>query len=87
MAVNISIPRLGTVKSDATLVEWAVKEGGKVEAGEVVLKIETQKIKFDIVAEAAGFLHILTGEGVKCPVATVVGLIAGSRKELEVLQR
>jgi len=87
MAVEISVPRLGTVKSDATLAEFTAKEGDKVEQGEVVLVVETQKIKFDVAAEASGFLHILVDEGATCPVATVVGLIAASEEELAQLQK
>ena len=86
MAVDISIPRLGTVKSDATIVEWNAKEGDQVEKGGIVLVIETQKIKFDVVAEASGFLHIIVEEGVQCPVGTIVGAIAESPEELQRLQ-
>ncbi len=86
MAVDISIPRLGTVKSDATIVEWNAKEGDPVEKGGIVLVIETQKIKFDVVAEASGFLHIIVEEGVQCPVGTIVGAIAESPEELQRLQ-
>jgi pyruvate dehydrogenase E2 component (dihydrolipoamide acetyltransferase)/2-oxoglutarate dehydrogenase E2 component (dihydrolipoamide succinyltransferase) len=87
MAVNISIPRLGTVGGDAILIEWTIKEGGQVVQGEVVLRIETQKIKFDVEAEISGFLHILTPEGATCSVGTVVGLIAESKEELDKLQK
>ncbi|HUJ67988.1 MAG TPA: dihydrolipoamide acetyltransferase family protein [Syntrophorhabdales bacterium] len=87
MAVNITIPRLGTVGGDATLLEWVSQEGDQVEKDAIVLVIETQKIKFDVVAETAGLLHIIVAEGVKCPVGTVVGMIAASTDELERLQR
>ena len=87
MLVEILIPRLGTVKSDATLVEWTAGEGGRVEQGSVVLSIETQKIQFDIEAEASGFLHILVGAGTTCPVGTVAGLLAASIEELATLQK
>lgn len=86
MAVDIAIPRLGTVGSDATIVEWTAKEGDKVEQGDIFLVIETEKIKFDMVAEAPGFLHILVEEGTSCPVGTVVAMIAASMEELEQLQ-
>jgi len=87
MAVNITIPRLGTVGGDATLLEWVSQEGDQVEKDAIVLVIETQKIKFDVVAETAGLLHIIVAEGVKCPVGTVVGMIAASAEELEKLRR
>jgi len=84
---NIIIPKLGTLKTNATLVEWKAKEGEKVEKGRVVLGIETRKIKFDIQAEVPGYLHILVNEGVKAPVGTVVGAIAADPEELEALRK
>ena len=87
MVNNIIIPKLGTLKTNATLVEWKAKEGEKVEKGRVVLGIETRKIKFDIQAEVPGYLHILVNEGVKAPVGTVVGAIAADPEELEALRK
>ena len=87
MSTNIIIPKLGTLKTNATLVEWKAKEGEKVEKGRVVLGIETRKIKFDIQAEVPGYLHILVNEGVKAPVGMVVGAIAADPEELEALRK
>lgn len=87
MAAYITIPKLGQVTTEATLVEWKAKEGDWVEKGSVVLKIETEKIEWDVEAETSGFLHILVEEGVEAPVGRVVGLIAETREELEALQK
>jgi len=43
MTEYIAIPKLGMSMVDATLVEWKVKEGARVEKGDVVLMIETEK--------------------------------------------
>lgn len=86
MASEICIPRLGSVKSDATLIEWAVGEGAKIACGEMVLNIETEKINYEIRAESSGLLHILVTAGATCAVGTVVGLIAASQEELSQLQ-
>lgn len=87
MSVDITIPRLGTVKSDATVLEWKIKEGEPLEKGKPVLVVETDKIKSDVEAETTGFLHIIVSEGVKCPVATVVGVIATNKEELVSVQQ
>ena len=86
MTCEICIPRLGSVKSDATLIEWAVGEGAKIACGEMVLNIETEKINYEIRAESSGLLHILVTAGTTCAVGTVVGLIAASQEELSQLQ-
>jgi pyruvate dehydrogenase E2 component (dihydrolipoamide acetyltransferase) len=87
MAAHITIPKLGQIATEATLVEWKAKEGDWVEKGSVVLVIETEKIESDIEAEASGFLHILVEEGVEAPVGRVVGFLAETREELEALQK
>jgi len=87
MAVYISIPKLGMATADVTLVEWRVKEGEWVEAHQVVMAIETEKIKSEVEASAAGFVHILVAQDNKVPIGRVVGLIAASQEELEALQK
>lgn len=73
--------------ADVTLVEWRVKEGEWVEAHQVVMAIETEKIKSEVEASAAGFVHILVAQDNKVAIGRVVGLIAASKEELEALQK
>ena len=87
MAAYIAIPKLGMSMTEATLVEWKVKEGDRVETGDVVLEIETEKTKWEVEASAPGYVHILVEEDAKAPVGRVVGLIAETSEELEALQK
>ena len=87
MAEYIAIPKLGMSMTEATLVEWKAKEGNQVEKGDVVLVIETEKTQWEVEAATSGFVHILVNEEVTAPVSRVVGLIAGSKEELETLQK
>jgi len=87
MPTEIRIPKLGMIMKSATVVEWKAKEGELVERGDIVLTIETEKIRWDVEAEASGFLHILVQEGNEASIGTVVGLIAESKEELAVLQK
>ncbi len=87
MAEYIAIPKLGMSMTEATLVEWKVKEGDQVEKGDIVLLIETEKTQWEVEASVSGFLHILVEEDVKAPVGRVVGLIAETKEELEALQK
>jgi pyruvate dehydrogenase E2 component (dihydrolipoamide acetyltransferase)/2-oxoglutarate dehydrogenase E2 component (dihydrolipoamide succinyltransferase) len=87
MAEYVAIPKLGMAMMDATLVEWRAAEGAQVNKGEVVLLIETEKTKWEVEANAPGFLHILVPEDTKANVGRVVGLIAGSKDELSTLQK
>ena len=88
MAVQILMPKLGMSTAPLTLVEWEAKEGDRIERGNIVLLVETEKIRYDVEAEASGFLHILVvEEGQEVPIGTVVGLIAETKEELEVLRK
>jgi len=87
MAEYIAIPKLGMSMTEATLVEWKVKEGDQVEKGDIVLLIETEKTQWEVEASVSGFVHILVEEDVKALVGRVVGLIAETKEELEALQK
>jgi len=87
MATQITIPRLGMAVGDATIIEWKVKEGEWVEEHQVVVVIEVEKIRSDVEAPVAGFVHILLEEGSTASVGKVIGLIAESSEELEALQK
>ena len=83
MAVPIVIPKLGMSVDEVQLVEWKANEGDRVEKGDVVLVIETQKTEWNIEADASGYLHIVVAASSKSKIGEVVGVIAESREELE----
>ncbi|MDP2920447.1 MAG: dihydrolipoamide acetyltransferase family protein [Dehalococcoidia bacterium] len=87
MAEYVAIPKLGMAMMDAMLVEWRHKEGEQVNKGDIVLLIETEKTKWEVEANAPGFLHILVPEDTKANVGRVVGLIAQTKDELAALQK
>jgi len=87
MAVQILMPKLGMSIAPLTLIEWKAKEGEQIEQGNIVLVVETEKIRYDVEAEASGFVHILVEEGQEVPIGTVVGLIAETKEELEALRK
>ena len=72
---------------EATLLEWKVEEGAHVTKGEVVLVLQTEKVKVEVEAAAEGYVHILVGVNVKAPVGRIVGLIAETVEELVALQK
>ncbi|MEE9398663.1 MAG: dihydrolipoamide acetyltransferase family protein [Dehalococcoidales bacterium] len=87
MATEITVPRLGMAVADATIIEWKVKEGERVAEKQVVVVIETEKLRYDVEAPAGGFIHILLNDGDMAPVGKVMALIAESKEELEALQK
>jgi len=87
MAKQVTVPKLGMGTAPVTLVEWLAKEGEWVEKGKVVLIVETEKIRHDVLAKASGFLHILVEEGSDAPISSAAGLLAETKEELATLQK
>ncbi len=82
MAVEIHIPKLGMSMKEATLTEWKFNEGDKVNSGDIVLVIETDKTQWEVESPESGYLHIIVAVDNTEPVGAVVGMIAQSQEEL-----
>ena len=86
MEEKITIPKLGMTMKDAKVVAWKFKEGDWAEAGQVVLEIETEKLTYEVLAQASGFLHILAQPDTRLPVGALAGLLVETKEELAKLQ-
>jgi pyruvate dehydrogenase E2 component (dihydrolipoyllysine-residue acetyltransferase) len=87
MAVELVMPKLAMAMQQGTVVEWTVAEGAKVDAGQIVLVIETEKVNYECEAPAAGFLHIVVEPDNTVPVYEILALVTETEAELEELQR
>ncbi|MDI7260120.1 MAG: dihydrolipoamide acetyltransferase family protein [Thermodesulfobacteriota bacterium] len=77
MAKAIIIPRLGLTMEKATIMTWMKQEGDRVEKGEPICIIETDKINFEIEAPESGILvKIMAQEGDILPVGEVIAVVA-----------
>ncbi|MBI4766991.1 MAG: 2-oxo acid dehydrogenase subunit E2 [Deltaproteobacteria bacterium] len=86
MATQVVMPKLAMAMNQGKIVEWKIKEGDRVEKGQVIMVIETEKVTYDIEAPATGYFHIVTGIDETVPVNHVVAWIAASEEELKSLQ-
>lgn len=76
MAIAVILPKLDEAMRTGTIMEWKKKEGERVEKGEVILVIETEKVNFEIVAEESGILSKITAEaGDEVPVGAIIAFI------------
>ena len=75
MAVPINIPKLGVSMTEGTLVEWLVAEGDSVQAGDVIYRIETDKVENDVESPVAGIVRITGVEGETYDVGDPIGEI------------
>jgi pyruvate/2-oxoglutarate dehydrogenase complex dihydrolipoamide acyltransferase (E2) component len=61
--------------SEGTLVEWLVSDGDAVQAGDILYRIETDKVENEIEAPVAGTVRITGVEGETYDVGTQIGSI------------
>jgi pyruvate dehydrogenase E2 component (dihydrolipoamide acetyltransferase) len=78
MATYIEMPKLADTMTEGTLIKWKKKEGDKVEAGDVLAEIETDKATMEYEANDDGVLHqLLVKEGQKVPIGTRIAVLLG----------
>ena len=76
MLTEVIMPKAGSEMEEGQIVKWLKKEGDKVEAGEIILEIMTDKVNMEIEAEASGtLLKILKHDGEIVPVITTIAYI------------
>ena len=64
MPITVLMPALSPTMEEGTLIKWLVSEGDKVEAGDVIAEIETDKAVMEVEAVDEGTIgKLLIGEG------------------------
>lgn len=72
---KLLMPRIGTNDDTATLVEWLVKDGQKVEKGQELALLETTKNATELNSPVNGFIHLGVAEGEEYTVGAVLAVI------------
>ena len=72
---EIRIPQPGDAVMEGTLVEWLASDGARVEAGDVIYRLETDKVEMDIEAPCAGVLKHIGQVGEVYPVGELIATI------------
>ena len=75
MSLEVKIPPVGESISSGVIAVWHKKNGDAVQANDVLLTLETDKVSSEIVAEGAGTLAIQAQEGEEVKIGQVVALI------------
>lgn len=76
MATRVILPKQGLQMTEGTITKWYMHEGDRVERGEPLFEMQTDKIALIIEAPASGLLlRIFRHEGDVVPVAETIGVI------------
>ena len=76
MSSQVTLPRLGQGMESGTIVRWLKSEGDRVEKGDPLYELDTEKVTQEVEADASGvLLKILAGEGEEIDVGKPVAVI------------
>lgn len=84
MSINeVFMPALSSTMTEGKIVSWVKSPGDKVEKGETVVVVESDKADMDVESFYEGFLaHILVPAGETAPVGSAIAYIAETEAEI-----
>jgi pyruvate dehydrogenase E2 component (dihydrolipoamide acetyltransferase) len=83
MIHDIFMPALSSTMTEGKIVEWTKSPGDKIEKGETVLVVESDKADMDVESFNEGYLAIILVEaGQEAPVGSAIALIAETEAEI-----
>ena len=75
MAVRIVMPTFGMYTAEGVLARWLVEPGARVEAGDLVAEITTEKASYDLESPASGQLHQVAKVGDPLAIEGLIGYV------------
>ena len=75
MASEIRIPKLGMSVTEMTLNEWMFGDGDRVEKGDIIYMVETDKSTTEVEAQDSGTIRVTGTEGEVYQVGDLIGSI------------
>jgi len=83
MAIKIEMPKLSDTMEEGVIAKWNVKEGDKVESGDIIAEVETDKATMEVeVFDAGTVLKILAGEGDAVPLGEPMAIIGEEGEDI-----
>ncbi len=81
MPTSVVLPKLGMTMVEGTITEWYQQSGDAVRPGDMLFAFETEKVNYDVEAEAEGTLHILVAATETVDAGAVVAQILAAGEE------
>jgi pyruvate dehydrogenase E2 component (dihydrolipoamide acetyltransferase) len=83
MATEVKLPRLGQGMESGTIVKWLKSEGDKVEKGEALYELDTDKVTQEVEAEASGVLLKIAISSGEVEVGKTIAVIGEQGEEVD----
>ncbi|MBW4528127.1 MAG: 2-oxo acid dehydrogenase subunit E2 [Phormidium tanganyikae FI6-MK23] len=88
MIHEIFMPALSSTMTEGKIVSWVKSPGDKVEKGETVVVVESDKADMDVESFYEGYLAtIVTPAGESAPVGSAIALLAETEAEIEIAKQ
>ena len=84
MPTEIYLIKVGMSMTEGMVEEWIVADGASVTAGEMLYRLETEKVNMDVDAEISGVVRHLIPEGVAMKPGDVIGYVYAPDEEIPV---
>lgn len=82
MQKPINMPKYGLQQDEGTIIEWKKQTGDRIEKGDILLELETDKAVFEYESPESGYLrHILAQDGAVVPVLSPIAVITDEADE------
>src|SRR5262245_37726228 len=77
MAIEVQMPRLSDTMEEGKILKWLKKVGDRIEVGDIIAEVETDKADMEMEALDAGVLaEIRVQEGESAPVNAVIAVLS-----------
>lgn len=84
MAQEIRLEKMGQTMEEGTIVNVLIKEGDKINRGDVILEVETDKATLEMTTKAGGFVKkIFVSEGATIPVGELVCIVGEENEQID----
>lgn len=83
MGYIVRMPQLGMSMEEGTVVEWVLEEGERVDAGDVIATVESEKTTAEVESREDGVVRrILVEEGGTVEPGDPIGIVAGADEDI-----
>jgi len=85
MATPYVMPKLAMAMNEGTISEWLVNHGEKVEKGQQLASVETEKVTYDVESPESGYVCIIVQQGETVPCEQLIAYFCDSADEVEAM--